>query len=184
MRLFSKILSLLISINAFAMPAKVIILRHAEKDPVGNTLNSRGYARAQALIGFFKKTPVINEDGPPTVIFAANPLEATSSVRPIETVTPLAQSLNLKIDLDFQKTSVNNLVSAVLTSPALDHHVIVICWVRESIIDLLQSFGVKNIPAPWPSDLFDRAMILDFNQSGLIQYRNISQHLLPGDTEN
>ena len=90
-------------------PDKIMIIRHAEKPetppPAGITANGatdehslivRGWQRAGALVSFFThpSTPGI---GVPTYVYAAKFDAADDdnghSMRPIETVTPLAEKL-------------------------------------------------------------------------------------------
>ena len=40
---------------------------------------------------------------------------------------------------------------------------VVICWVRNALINLIEGLGVTQGPSDWPEDLFDRALILNFS---------------------
>ena len=178
---FALVLSLF-AVRAFALPAQVIILRHAENQPNENTLSARGYERAQALVGFFKTNPIIGAFGAPVVAFAANPSSDGHSIRPIETITPLAKSLNLVINTRFTKVDTSALIHEVLNAPEYDGKTVLICWVRNTLIDLIDGFGVKDGPSEWSEDLFDRALVLNFSPGKPVIFRNIPQHLLPGDS--
>ena len=105
--------AVLCATDAFAFPAKIVIFRHAEKPKKGKDLSSRGYARAAALVEFFQNNILVNENGNPVAIYAAAPEHKSSSMRPIETVTPLAKSLNLDINTKFTRTQITAIAAFV-----------------------------------------------------------------------
>ncbi|MBM3300403.1 MAG: hypothetical protein FJY85_10650, partial [Deltaproteobacteria bacterium] len=80
------------AITAQAMPAQVMILRHAEKfeDRRRIHLNPRGQTRAKALAQFFQSDPRVLEHGVVAAIIAQRPSDRKRSVRCEETVEPLA----------------------------------------------------------------------------------------------
>ena len=75
----------------FAQPAQVIIIRHAEKPDSGNGLSLKGMKRAAALVPYFLGTESLLKFGEPVAIYAQAQRHETSSIRPIETVRPLAK---------------------------------------------------------------------------------------------
>jgi hypothetical protein len=180
----SLLASLLLSASSFAFPSKVVIIRHGEKLDTGVDLSPRGYQRAEALVGFFQNNTLVNNAGAPVAIYAADPKKATSSMRPIETVTPLAKSLNLIIDTDFNRDQFAALASEILANPDYTGKTVVICWTKETIIDLMDAFGVTDGPTQWKSSVFDRALVLNFDENGLSQFLDIPQNILPGDSTN
>src|SRR5580692_8328937 len=105
MKSLKKIIFLGIFLSAsivFASPAQVIIIRHGEKPESGNSLSPQGWARARALVKYFETNPDVTQFGTPVAIYASR-AEAEeqvegSSLRMIQTVTPLAQALGLKIN--------------------------------------------------------------------------------------
>src|SRR3984957_11743875 len=81
-------------------PAMIFIIRHAEKpmDEKDPHLTPQGYKRAQALPSLFLITPgssKLPRLPRANVLFAAD--TAKHSNRPMETITPLAATLHLKI---------------------------------------------------------------------------------------
>jgi hypothetical protein len=68
---YSLLATLLVSSTAaWATPAQVLIIRHAEKGASGKDLSSAGDARAQALVGFFENNPEVTQYGTPAAIYA------------------------------------------------------------------------------------------------------------------
>jgi hypothetical protein len=185
-------LSIFANATAFATPAQVILIRHAEKPPTGPDLNDRGYQRANALVGFFLNNPAMTEFGTPVAIYAmavktgaaqdGSALE--SSKRPIETVTPLAQKLGLTIHDNFAKTDVDATVADIMNNPAYDGHMVLICWEHNMIPLFAQAFGAKTAPTSWDDTVFDRAWVITFSGASVTSFQNLPQHLLPGDSEN
>ena len=96
-------LSLLITHFAFAAPAQVVILRHAEKPKNGDDLNQQGYERANALPELFETDPALTRYGAPVAVYAMAPSNDDSSNRAVETVTPLAHSLKLRLQDSFTR---------------------------------------------------------------------------------
>ncbi len=172
----------LLAANADSGPAQVIIIRHAEKPPVGNHLNDRGRARAQALVGFFKNNPEVTQDGPPAAIYAMKPSSDDGSFRPIETVTPLAQSLGLSIIEDYAKKDGQAMVQAIMSNASYVGKMVLICWEHHDIVNLVHDLGWDSGPDSWKGDVFDRAWILNFENGKPVSFKDVPQRLLPGDS--
>ena len=64
------VVACLFAAGAFAGPAQVIIIRHAEKPPVGDDLTPKGRQRAAALVPYFLETPEVLEYKLPAAIYA------------------------------------------------------------------------------------------------------------------
>ncbi len=94
---------------------KIMLIRHAEKPngdpglmPDGTenpeALIARGWQRAEALAGLFDPPGGQFRDphlAKPAVIFASKVAHRSSSLRPQQTVTPLAEKLGLKLNTDY-----------------------------------------------------------------------------------
>jgi broad specificity phosphatase PhoE len=98
-------------------PAVVFILRHAEKpmDDKDPNLTPQGFKRAQALPALFLRQPgssVLPRLPRPAALFAAE--TAKHSDRPIETITPLAHALGLKINHSFEDRETSGIASEIL----------------------------------------------------------------------
>jgi hypothetical protein len=188
-------------------PAKIMIIRHAEKPPnppnktgpwdvqengqsgSGKSLIVPGWQRAGALNAFFapyKSKPSNSEIVTPHHIYAANPKNETQ--RPWETVTPLAAWLKYKegssqFDTSYSIGDEKDLVKSVLghSSPVL------ICWEHDHIMpdmvgDINKSFTITNyssIPNPFP-DVFYLVWVLDLKGSSYT-WSSVNQNLMAGD---
>jgi hypothetical protein len=156
-------------------PKKIIILRHAEKpsDKKIKHLSPIGYARAAALAPVF-----IEQFGSPTTIYAAKPKRLDSSVRSIETITPLSSISKVPIYGTFCSDQLANLVNNVLTNPRNRDGLIVICWPHKNIQHLCNLLKCLNPPA-WDSKVFDQYWVIDYSKSSKLTIK--SQKLLYGD---
>ena len=133
---------------ALAAPAQVLIIRHAEKiDDVDPHLSSTGKKRAEGLIQFFTKDPQVNAYGPPVAIFAAAPAKEGNSVRPHETVAPLAKHLDQAVNLDFEAKDTKKLASLIMKSSEYDGKTVLISWTNAEIPKLAKAFGAKGVPS-------------------------------------
>jgi hypothetical protein len=168
---------------AHASPAQIIIIRHGEKPDTGDELNERGFARARALAEFFVSDPAVITYGPPAAIFAMKPKGPDGSVRPIQTVTPLAEKLGLTIDSDYLRDELPALVDAVMSVHAYDGRTVLICWEHKAIPKLVAAFGWKTAPDHWAGSVFDRAWILNVKDGRVVSFTDAPEHVLPGDSD-
>jgi len=174
-------------------PTKVMLIRHAEKPgeascvgvdeagrPDPNQLSVRGWQRAGALVRFFAP---IGQEHPrgiatPSAIFACKPVNGTSSVRPFNTVSPLAALLGIAVNHDLGKSDEAALLDAVRNASGA----VLICWSHEPMPGIARKIAgeLPGIPAKWPAKRFDLVWILDAAGEGWCFYQ-IGQFLLPGD---
>ena len=172
----------LLASAAFAAPAQVIIIRHAEKPDTGPDLNDRGYQRADALVGFFENDPAATRYGTPAAIYAMAPKGDGGSLRAIETVTPLAKNLGLKVDADYKKDQLSQVVRDIMGNPKYAGKMVLVCWEHKVIPSLAQAFGWTSAPDSWAGAVFDRAWVLDFAGDKVTAFRDVPEHVLPGDS--
>ena len=179
------------SAAASAAPAQLIFIRHGEKPAQGNELNAQGFARANALVNYFKTNADVLDYGTPAAIYAMKPSGPTGSVRPIQTVTPLAKALGLPVISDFLKDDSNDLVNAVLNNKAYDGKMVLICWEHNAIPDIVSAFASAtntssavsaSLPTGWDGSAFDRTWILNLSDGKIISFQDLPQHLMPGDS--
>jgi hypothetical protein len=169
--------------SAWATPAQVVIIRHAEKPPIGNDLNAQGYQRANALPGFFSSNSIVDAFGDPVAIYAMAPSKADGTMRPIETVTPLAQQLGLTIQENYTKNDLQPVVSEIMNDPQYDGRMVVVCWEHTVIPQLAQTFGLTNGPTMWPDNVFDIAWVLHFDGNSAVDgFVMVPENVLPGDS--
>ena len=170
------------ALPARAAPAQVIIIRHGEKPSAGNELSPQGFQRAEALVGFFEHNPAVTQYGAPVAIYAMDPKDVDGSLRPIETVTPLAKALGLTIDHDYVKAQLPEMVSDILTNPAYDGKMVLICWEHNMIPPLVKDLGWSTAPDAWSGSVFDQAWVLNFDGGKASSFQIVPEHLLPGDS--
>jgi phosphohistidine phosphatase SixA len=157
-------------------PKQILIFRHAEKndDKSDIHLNARGYARAAALPTLFP-----SRFDTPEFLFASK--ESAHSNRPLETITPLARALRLKIDNTFTNEDYAGLARHVLGKPVHAGKTVLICWHHGNIPALARALGIKDAPTPWPEMQFDRVWRITF-ADGVAALTDLPQRLLPGDS--
>jgi hypothetical protein len=175
---------------------KIMLMRHAEKPakdgaPYGVTLEGerskeslriRGWQRAGALITLLAPAAQVElvSLATPSFLFASKPLRRKGSKRPIETITPLAERLALKINSSFERSDCEGVVEEVLSCSG----VVLICWQREYIPEIASHIlGSKKIaPANWPEDCFDMIWVFDLDRvSNRYKFTQVPQNLLAGD---
>lgn len=182
-KVLSLVLLLLSAIPTLsALPAEVILIRHAEKptDESNPHLSPRGEERARALVTLLTTNPVLTAHGPPVALFASRATKLGNGSRPSETLEPLAARLKLPIQTPYASKNPDAMARAILQNPAYDGKTVVVCWVHESLPDLAEAFGVKPKPRPWKKNVYDRAWRVVFQGDEAV-LRDFPQTLLPGD---
>ena len=146
----------------------ILIIRHAEK-PVKNgdsgvndsgaadpeSLTPRGWQRSGAWAELF--VPALDQQSMlprPVALFASNPDhrddeaeadgEKGKSRRPLQTITPLADKLKIKVIDSIKKRDVQTVAAQAIAAPG----VALICWQHELIIDIVDAFSPTphNVP--------------------------------------
>jgi hypothetical protein len=176
---------------------KIMLLRHAEKPakddaPYGVTrkgerskesLEVRGWQRAGALTNLF--VPADDQLQHPSLatphfLYASKPLRRKGSRRPIETITPLAEKLEIEINSDFQRADIEDMIEDVFSCKG----VVLICWQREYIPEIASLIldNKKVAPSEWPEDRFDMIWVFDLDHSWTkYKFKQVPQRLLGGD---
>ena len=179
------------------MPAiKIMVIRHAEKgkpaegisgvneagSPDAASLSVRGWQRAGAL-GMLFAPELIEACGAvlatPTAIFATAMTPAKQSLRPQQTVQPLAEKLGISIDTQFGDGDEAALVAAANDAAG----VALISWRREKIPVLAQQILGQGAAAPryWPEERFDMVWVFLKSQDQW-WFEQVPQMLLAGDS--
>jgi len=171
------------AISATAQPARIILLRHAEKpaDETDIHLSERGQERAQALTAWATNSPAWGASNRPAAVFACQPTPKAPSLRAIETIKPLATRLGLPVQTPFSAKNYAALSRQILDDPALKGKTVVICWVHDELPQLAKSFGVKSGGEKWKKDVFDRVWLITYQDSAAV-LNELPQQLIPGDT--
>jgi len=175
---------------------KIMLIRHAEKPakdlaPFGITatgerskesLEVRGWQRAGALVNLLAPStgrfqhPALAK---PQFLFASKPLRRRGSRRPIETLTPLAQKLSVRINSSFARSEFESMLEEVVSCKG----VVLICWQREYIPEIASLIlGNNNAPSIWPEDCYDMIWMFDLHHSRMkYTFKQVPQQLLAGD---
>ena len=124
------------------VPARLIVLRHAEKtgDRRDRNLSPAGLERAARLVPY-----VLETFGRPDFLIAAK--SSGRSRRPVETIEPLATALGLEIKSQFDDDEVGGLVAALGEKRAYRGKFGVISWRHSDIPRLVAALGA-------PADTF------------------------------
>ena len=150
-----------------ALPAQVIIVRHAEKyegvGPYPYQLNPQGLRRAGALASFFTLADpgttnvVLFDNGLPTMLFASRPVNDwdNNTIRCIQTISTVAAALRLPIHSGFGYGQVEELAQFILNSPECDNQNVLICWHHPEIAALVEALGYNFPNYPYPYNRFD-----------------------------
>jgi hypothetical protein len=179
-------------------PDKIMIIRHAEKPdtspPAGVTAQGatdehslivRGWQRAGALVSFFTHPSAPGVDVP-TYVYAAKFDAAdddndSHSMRPIETVTPLARKLAMS-DPSFS-LNVNFAVgqeSALVADVQARAGIVLIAWEHHHIPRIGENLS-SDVPNKWPGSRFDLVWIFMRAASESYIFTQVPQLLLAGD---
>ena len=195
-----------------AAPSKIMVIRHAEKpddDDEGVNVEGQvdaesvivqGWQRAGALVPFFAPTngPLQNANlAVPNVIYASGPVSSTDdtadkkkkkkgskSERPLETITPLAQRLDIVPNTSFVEGEEKEMVASALAQSG----VVLISWQHDEICKIanyiVASAPPAGLPSKWPRDRFDVVWVFtppatSSDPWGFVQ---VPQQLLSGDT--
>lgn len=178
-------------------PAKILIVRHAEKpvggEPLGlradgradpESLTVRGWQRAGALARFLAPLdgrfahPALAR---PTAILATRSEQGEgASRRPKQTVRPLADLLGIALDHRFGKGEEAAAAAFALDLPG----VVLVSWVHERIAPFVAAIPrAPAVPQHWPEDRFDVVWVLDPTADGW-ELTQVPQRLLAGDRDD
>lgn len=179
-----------------ALPKQVIIIRHAEKyEPNGlypGQLNPQGLRRAGALASFFTLSDplttnvVLFDNGPPTMLFAARPVDdgSNNTIRCIQTISTLAEALRTPIHAGFGYHQEQELANFILNSNACDNQNVLICWHHPKIGAIVEALGYAFPYNIYPSSRFDLVWYMPIfpAPSQPVILTPILQELLYGDS--
>jgi len=161
--------------NKITPKGKVMLIRHAEKPASGNDLSAMGWRRAECIRNLFNNDTTIT----PNKIYAQkaskkNDETIPDSRRQIETVAPLARSLNQVIDNRFTSFEVDELCTDIGGLSA-DQFPVLISWNHDDIKNFLINFGMKYQIAPtYPSKRYDLIFMIS-DENGEAKFESRSQ---------
>lgn len=172
-------LILLTSLEAFSKPTQVIIIRHAEKNKTGDSLNPQGLSRAGALPYYFVYNPLY-QNPPISHVFATRLKGPIELARTYQTCKPTADYLKLPINTNYTHTEVQNVANEILNNPKYDNSTILLCWTHGHIAKLVQALGADD-PGKWFKTIFDQVYIVRFEENGKLTFHKELQKLMYGD---
>jgi broad specificity phosphatase PhoE len=177
-----------------AIPAaKIMLIRHAEKPdgdggpglmPSGvenpRALTLTGWKRANALVGLFNPADGALPRPPlakPGSLFASG----SESLRPKQTIAPLAAALNLSI-----RTFLNGQEPELVAAVKAAEDPVLISWRHEAIPEIAARIrgGADGVPPHWPAHRFDLVWVFDLQASGAWSFAQIPELVMPGDSTN
>lgn len=176
---------------------KVMLIRHAEKplnssDVYGVTaeghrdkesLTVRGWQRAGALAHLFAPADGRPQDqslARPQFLYASKPKRQNGSRRSVETITPLAEKLAIRINCNYMKFETGELLEEVRACGG----VVLVSWQHDYLPEIASGLLGDETTAPrqWPEDRYDVVWVLDLDpESGRYTLKQIPQLLLMGD---
>ncbi len=195
-------------------PEVIMLIRHAEKPADGvngvtyagkksaESLTPFGWQRAGALCRLFGNGKLPSPDA----IFASLDDDGQKgSLRPMQTVAPLAALLNgitdqeslfttppaptpkVPFDTGISKKQLNQLAMALVAKRG----VVLVAWQHEAMADICAALGKlisianpQDIPTIWPGERFDMVYRLKRRKDGSYKFRQVPQMLLPGDKDS
>lgn len=183
--------------EAFRQASKIMVIRHAEKPsnhpPIygvtlegereSESLSVRGWQRAGALASFFAPTDGRFTDPSlalPQSLYASKPTRRSGSRRPVETITPLAEKLAIRININFPKLYPEEMLEEIFLCAG----VVLVCWQQEYIPKIANYILGDRTTAPqdWPDDRFDMVWVFDRDPAtARYIFKQVPQRLLMGD---
>jgi hypothetical protein len=176
-------------------PTTVMIIRHAEKPAVNNTtpfgmdidgnvdsdhsLSPTGWLRAGALTQLFGSS----RNAPPAGLAKPTQLYAsqgnTKSLRPVQTLNPLAAKLGTFVITKYSRDDVKALANELRAQggPSL------VAWESDALPTIPAALGkvTPTPPAVWPNDRFDMVWVLTTENGTDWKFSQVPQLLLAGD---
>lgn len=165
-------------------PARVVLLRHAEK-PANDEeihLSELGQKRAHALASWATNCPAWQTNERPVAVFACKPTPKAPSLRSIETITPLAEQLQLPVQTPFPAKNPAGLAKQILSDPNLKGKTVIVCWGRDELPELAGCLGVRSGADKWGKNVFNRIWLVTYSGAGA-ELRDLPQQLLPEDAK-
>ncbi len=143
----------------------VLIVRHAEKPPLGRELTPTGEARAAAYVRYFEPFHDAGLNLRVNALYAG--ADSADSVRPRLTLEPLSRATGLPLDSSVSTKEPTALVTLLRTQSHGNHPLV--AWRHGSIPALLAAFGASPALLPenkWPNDTYDWVIVLTFDSAG------------------
>jgi Raf kinase inhibitor-like YbhB/YbcL family protein len=184
--------TLVILNNLLAEPKYYVLLRHAEKnnDSEINNLSIKGKLRAQAIAALFEKPHEFTGCFSQFVrqiknnvanIYSFAPNGKYPTIRAIETMQPLANTLKLEIDARYNKNNIEELINDIKTNPTNNEKTVIICANRRKLAKVAKLIGANVKIKVTDAFTFDRILLIK-KEHQKYKFINLSQELIFGDS--
>ena len=173
-------------------PKVIYIVRHGEKPGEthiehiddGVNLAPAGRTRATGIAHHAPSLFSVKSHKKINYVFAT--AKSKMSVRPIETIQPLAEFCKTKINAKFRDEDFYKLAKEITGKKKYDQSVVVICWHHGKIPHLIEALGgiagvhpIEN--GHWDDRVFDRVIRMTKTENGIL-VESLPQRLLYGDS--
>jgi hypothetical protein len=162
-------------------PRTILLIRHAEKPASGIDLAPAGFERAKLIPLLFGGAGAAAPHNlpRPELLFATR--VSKNSNRPVETITPLSEALNLAISHDVADKDFATLATELLSGKYAGK-VVLVAWHHGSLPAFAKALGAVAPYDPWPETQFDRVWRIDY-ADGKAVLTDLPQGLMPGDSK-
>lgn len=147
--------------SAYAAPARVIILRHGDKDPANernHNLSAAGQQRALRLPDI-----LLGRYGQPAFIFAPQPKPPNgANIRAIQTISPTAIQAGVNIDTRFAVGQEAGLAQALLMDHRYDGQQVFVCWEHKAINSIARDLGIASALQKWKGSDYGSIYVISF----------------------
>lgn len=178
-----------------AGPARIVLIRHADKLPqkdCGPALSPKGQVRAERFVAYY-----LEHFGAPDFILATHPVSPDPagsggklagyelSIREIQTVAPLANHLAhvgkeaFPIDHPYAADQVAALAAELFTEARYDGKNLLVCWDHYNIPRVLKALRVSETVAPVPGDAYDWVYVIRYRPDGRVEKLDILKDQYP-----
>jgi len=179
-----------------------MLIRHGEKQPDAgpppygvdsngeqdkHSLIVRGWQRAGALVPFFQRPWAKGIERPDSIYASkvgdteliADGHDVSKSLRPQQTVTPLANAIEPAAGLQ-TPFPVGEEAALVQSIKSKEDGVVLVAWEHNHIPIIAKEFS-SQAPDKWPGSCFDSVWVLKRVDDGTYDFAEVPQSLLSGD---
>jgi hypothetical protein len=146
-------------------PATILLVRHGEKPPVGSHLSVLGIRRAELIPQLFGDTSAAAPHNLPRPAFLFAASSTRKSRRPVETLVPLSEVLQVPINSRFGNGDHKQLAKLLLGGKFAGA-VVLVSWRHDSLPALAKALGATPPYKTWPDAQFDRVWRIDYREGG------------------
>lgn len=134
---------------------RIVLIRHGEKPAEGDNLSCAGFNRATKLSAVLK-----NKFGIPDYIYVPAPStgKRTTNCRMLQTILPFAIKNNLPINTTFAVDATDLLAKKIRKQTGT----IFVVWEHKQLGDIIESLGLKSLPAKWKVDDYDTIYVITY----------------------